>query len=451
VADVKLDAIVVLFTIGVSAATGIVFGLLPALQLRRAHLITPLKEDSAAPVGARGATRLGGARAAVMAGQVAIACVLLVGASLLGRSFVSLVNADRGFNPSGVLTARVSLPGSIYTAERRYQMVRAMLDRLSSVTAATSVGFTSELPVTPGGSTSAFTLRSPVGVRSVQASPRLVSPGAFAALGMRILEGRDFNDDDSESAQPVAIVNREFARRYLGEAPIGAKLPMGVGYQDPASQAAVVGVVDDVRYPNTATSSLPELFYSYRQFNGRLVVPVITLVLRTAGNPQTLTGDLRTAVREADAALVPDAIATMEDRVVSGLARPRLYMILLAAFAGFAVVVAGVGLFAVLSQTVAQRRREIAVRTALGARPADILRLVALQGLTIAAIGLTAGIVAAALLTRSMSSFLYGVTPHDRLTYVCVPLFLLGVAAVACLGPVRHAMRVDTMKSLRMN
>ncbi len=448
VGDVKLDLTVVVFAMIVSVGTGIVFGLLPAMHLRRLNLVTPLNEDGAAPIGTGRATRVGRVRTAIMAGQVAIACVLLVGASLLGRSFLSLLNADRGFNPSGILTARLSLPGSIYSVERRYAIVRGILDRLAQ-TGATNVAFTSESPVSAGGSTSAFTLRTANGVRDVQASPRLVSPGAFGALGIRILEGRDFNAQDSETAPAVAIVNHEFARRYLPAAAIGARLPMGVGYQDATTEATIVGVVDDVRYPATPTLSLPEMYYSYRQFNGRLAVPVVTFLLRTPADPRALTADLRTAIREADDTLVPEAIATMEDRVLSGLARPRLYMILLAGFAGFALIVAAVGLFAVLSQTVTQRRREIAVRTALGAQPSDILRLVARQGLAIATAGLMVGVAAAAVLARSMASFLYGVTPHDGLTYVAVPLLLLTVAAIACVGPVLRAMKVDPVKLLR--
>jgi putative ABC transport system permease protein len=449
VADVSLDMTVAFFVLIISIGTGIALGLLPALQIRRLNLVIPLTEGASAPVGSGRATRVGRARTAIMAGQVAIACVLLVGALLLARSFLSLLDADRGFNPSGILTARVSLPGSMYSAERRYLLVRGILDRLGSMSAATHVAFTSELPVTPGGSTSAFTLKRPDGVVTVQASPRLVSAGAFGALGMRILDGRDFNDLDTETAPPVVIVNRAFARRYLNDSAIGARMPMGVGYQDVEKEATVVGLVDDVRYPTVTSSTLPELYYSYRQFNGRLPVPSVTFLLRTPADPYALTTDVRAAIREADDTLVPESIATLQDRVLTGLARPRLYMILLVGFAVSALIVAAVGLFAVLSQIVVQRSREIAVRTALGARPSDILRLIAGQGLTIAVAGLSIGVAASAVLTRPMSSFLYGVTPHDWLTYLLVPLLLLAVAAISCLAPALRAMRVDPVKILR--
>ena len=450
-ADVTLDTTVTLVALTISVGSGVVFGVLPALQVRGLNIAAPLSEDGTAPIGGGRTTRVGRARTAIMAGQMAIACVLLVGASLVGRSFLLLLNADRGYSPSGILTARLSLSGSMYSTERRYVLVRGILDRLATMTTATHVAFTSELPVTAGGSTSAFTLRNADGVVTAQASPRLVSAGAVAALGLRLLDGRDFSQQDDEAAQPVAIVNRSFAHRYLGNAAIGAKLPMGVGYQDPTREATVIGVVDDVRYVTATSASLPEVYYSYRQFNRQLAVPVVTFLVRTAGDPLALTSDLRAAIREADATLVPEAIATMEDRLLTGLARPRLYMILFSGFAGFALVVAAVGLFAVLSQAVSQRSRELAVRTALGARPSDIVKLVASQGLTIAVVGLAVGVSAAAVLARSMSSFLYGVTPHDWLTYLLVPLLLLAVAMLACLVPARRAMRVDVVKLLRLN
>ena len=447
--DVAFDWTVIGLALIVSLGAGLFVSLLPILHLRRVDLAAPLSEGGTAPVGAGHATQVGRTRIAMMAGQVAIACVLLVGASLLGRSFLSLLTSDRGYNPAGILTARVALPGSVYSPERRYAMVRDILDRMASMTHATNVAFTSELPVTAGGSTSAFRLKTSDGVITVQASPRLVSPGAFAALGMRIIEGRDFNEQDSESAAAVAIVNRSFARRYLGTAAIGARLPMGVGYRDAATEAIVIGVVDDVRYVTSTTTTLPELYYSYRQFNRQLPVPSVTFLVRASGDPRALSTDLRTAIREGGEMLVPDAIATMEDRVLAGLARPRLYMLLFTGFAGLALIVVSVGLFAVLSQTVAQRSREIAVRTALGARPSDILRLVARQGLVIASVGLIVGLAAAAMLARSMASILYGVTPHDGLTFILVPSLLTIVATVACLGPAWRAMQVDPVKVLR--
>jgi putative ABC transport system permease protein len=392
---------------------------------------------------------VGRARLTIMAGQVAIACVLLVGASLLGRSFLALLTTDRGYDPSGVITARLSLPGSIYTPERRYMVAEAVLARLAGMPAVADAAFTSESPLTAGGSTAAFTLRRPGSSITAQASPRIVSPRFFSALGMRIQSGRGFNGEDTQASAPVVVVNRGFARRYLDDDALGARLPMGVGYQSPDTEATVIGVVDDVRPLAAAEVTQPEMYYSFLQLKGQLPVPSVTLFLRARGDAAPLATGIRTAIREVDRTLVSESVMTMEDRMLIGLARPRLYMILLGGFAFFALLVAAVGLFGVLSHTVAQRSREIAVRSALGARPSDIVRLVVGQGLAITAAGVILGLSAATMLAKSMSTFLYGVTPYDRLTFVVVPLLLLGVAAVACLAPARRAARMDPVHVLR--
>ncbi len=408
--DLHLDVAAVAFALITSGLVSIVFGLLPASHVRRVDLVTSLSEDGSAPIGTGTASRVGRARMLLMSGQVAIACVLLIGASLLGRSFLALLTADRGYDPAGVLTARVSMPESIFKPERRFEIVHQMLDRLAATPGVADAAFTSELPLTPGGSTAAFTLQRPSGPVSVQASPRLVSARTFSALGLRVIAGRSFSDADTESSPPVAVVNRVFATRYLQGNALDAKVPMGLGYMDSDRDATVVGVVDDVRYLASNDSTQPELYYSYRQLKGRLIVPVVTLLVRTPGDPTALAGAVRSAVREADGALVSESVMTMEDRMLVGLARPRLYTVLLGGFAVFAVAIAAVGLFGVQSYAVAQRSREIAVRSALGASPAQILGMVIRQGLTIASAGNLVGTVAAVALARSMATFLYGLS-----------------------------------------
>jgi putative ABC transport system permease protein len=375
--------------------------------------------------------------------------VLLVGASLLGRSFVALLNADRGYDPAGILTARLSLPASMYPPERRYAILDQILARLAAMPAVSAAAFTSEMPLTPGGSTSAFTLRSRDGVFTVQASPRNVSPRSFVAMGMRVIGGRGFDAADTDTAPPVVVVNRAFARRYLGDSALGARLPMGLGYQTDDVEATVIGVIDDVRYLTAADSTQPEMYYSYRQFKGRVAVPVVTLLVRTGGDPGALGPALRAAVREADDGLVPDAVATMEDRMLTSIARPRLYAILLGGFALFALVVAAVGLFGVLSYSVAQRSRELAVRAALGARPVDIVRLVLGHTLAVTGVGLAAGLLGSLVLTRAIGSLLYGITPHDGITYAGVSMILIVVGAAASFGPARRAARLDPLRALR--
>ena len=453
--DLGVDTMVVVFALTVSVGTGILFGLLPALRARRLDLVEALAENGTAPVGAAGRTRTARARLAIMTGQVAIACVLLVGASLLVRSFVALLNADRGYATSGIASARLSMPASMYPSpERRLAILNRVLSRLGGVPGVTAVAFTSELPLTPGGSTSAFTFKSPVAdgaaVR-VQASPRIVSAHYFSVLGMRMIAGRPFSDADTETSERGVIVNQAFARRYLGDSPLGWKMPVaGYGSRDGQQlEATVIGVVADVRYVTAANTSLPEMYYSYRQMEGRLPVQTVTL-LASASNAAALdAATLRSVLREADDRLVAEAVMPLEQRMLTTLARPRLYAVLLAGFAGFALVIAGVGLFGVLWYSVSQRSRELAIRAALGARRLDIFRLVLLQGLVVTVAGVAVGLGVSTWLTRQLATQLYGVTPHDTLTFVLVPVVLLLASAVACIVPARRAARLDPLRVLR--
>jgi predicted permease len=446
--DLGFNVIVILFAAGISVAASILCSVFPAVRLRRLDLVASLGEDGTVVTGG-GRSRAGRARVAVIVSQVAIASMLLVGAALLGRSFLVLLTTDRGYDPSRLLTARISLPASMYTPERRHTAIRDIIARLAATPGVTDAAFTSELPLTAGGSTAAFTLRHAGAVAVVQASPRIVSARSFAALGMRISSGRGFSDSDTDSSLPVAVVNRAFARRYLDDDALGGKLPMGAGYQQDAPDATIVGVVDDVRYLTDATATQPEVYYTFGQFKGRLPVPVVTLLIRTSSDPSPFAAYVRTAVREVDRGLVAEAIMPMEDRIAIGLARPRLYTILFSGFASFALVVAAVGLFSALSQTVVDRSREIAVRTALGARPSDIVFSVLRQGLIVTAAGLIVGLAAAAALGQWIASLLYGVTPHDPATYVAVPMVLLATAATACVVPALRAARIDPVRVLR--
>jgi len=224
---------------------------------------------------------------------------------------------------------------------------------------------------------------------------------------------------------------------------------MGVGYQNIDRNATIVGVVDDVHYLSPTEFTQPEIYYSYLQLSRRLATPVLNLVLHAAGNPAELVPTIRTTLREADNNLAPDAIFTMEERVLRGLARPRLYAILLGGFAAFALIVAGVGLFGVLSYVVAQRSRELALRIALGARQIDIVKEVLRQGMAVATMGLAAGLLGSVALTRSIAAMLYGVTQHDVITYLVVPVVLLSVAMIACLAPALRAARIDPIRLVK--
>jgi predicted permease len=451
-----IDATVFGFALVVSIAAGIAFGLLPALRARELNLVEALAEDGSAPVGAGLSSRTARARTLIMSGQVMVACVLLVGASLFGQSFLSMLNADRGYDLTDTLSARLSMPATIYrNPEERFALVERVLERIAGIPGVTAAAFTSESPLTSGGSTSAFDLKSPNtdgGIVRVQASPRIVSTRFFSTLRMNVVAGRAFSERDTESSEPVVLVNQSFARRYLGGSALGARLPTGA-YRVQGRESiewTVIGIVDDVRYVTTRDSSQPELYYSYRQMAGQLPVGTVTLLARTrsSGDPRVAAA-LRSAVREADERLVADVVMPLEQRLLTTLARPRLYAMLLGSFATFALAVAAVGLFGLLSYSVALRSREIAIRTALGARRADILRLVLRQGLGVTLGGVAAGTLASAWLSEAVSAQLYGVTTHDAPTFVLVPVLLVAVGMLACLLPARRAATLDPQRILR--
>jgi predicted permease len=450
--SVTVDGTVIAFAIGVSLVTSVICGLWPARGIRRASLVPALVEDGTSPAGIGARTRAGRARMVLISGQVAIACILLVGASLIGRSFLSLVAADRGYEAAGVLSARVSFPAALYAPARRYELADRILSAIAANDGVVAAAFNSEGPTSPGGSTASFTLppsRPDAEPVSVQASPRLVSAAYFSTMHTPIVAGRGFDESDVLGAPPVAIVNRAFARRYLGDAAIGAKVPMALGYEQTDQQATVVGVVEDARYVTSAEQSRPELYYCYRQLSGKLTIPGVTLLVRTTGPPASFAATMQGVVRSADAQLKAEAVLPLDERLMQTLARPRLYAVLFVGCATLALLVCGVGLFSVLSYAVAQRTREIAVRAALGAKPRGLIWLVVKQGLALTGLGIVVGLGAAAALVRFASTFLYGLTPYDPATFVAVPIVILAAAVLACWAPALRASRLNPSRLLR--
>jgi predicted permease len=451
VQDLAMDVPAVLPTIAASALASLVFALAPLLRVRRLDLSNALAEDRMPSSGLRASSKVARARLLVLTGQVAIACVLLVAAALVGRSFLNMLNADRGFDPSQILIATLPVPDALYTSQRRVALLQEITERLAAAPGIQHVAFTSETPLTPGGSTSSFTLRSagaPTG--PVQVAPRLVSASYFKTLGLRVISGRGLEDSDTATSQPVAVVNETFARRYLGNAAIGVAIPMGVWGRNQEGDATVVGVVEDIRYVGATASSLPEMYFSSKQLNVGLRTPVVNLLVRGEADPSTFAAVVRNVIREADPALVPATITTLEDRLLStSLARPRLYAVLLGSFAVIALMVTAVGLFGVLSYSVAQRTHELGVRSALGARRIDLVALVLRDGVRVIAAGIALGLLASVWSTRSLDALLYGVQTRDPATYATVALAILAVAMLACLAPAIRTTRLDPLRALR--
>jgi len=450
VADIAIDFRVAGVAFALSLLASIAFGLVPALQARRLNLVTGLVDDAGAAGGGFGRSATARIRAAIMAGQVAVACVLLVGASLLIKTFVAMLGVGRGYDASSVLTARIATPPGLFTSDRRSALVAETLAQLKARPEVIAAGVTNVIPLGRADAMMAFQLPPGPGSSEptpVQTSFRSVSPGYFEAMGIPILEGRAFKDSDTRTSMPVLIVNRTFARRFLGEHPVGRRLPAAI--YDGMPDWEVAGIAEDVRTQASVTEpTQPEMYVSYTQSpNGFASDP--TIAIRTRDNPEALVPVLRQILATQDRAAAADAVMTMEQRVIGSLARPRLYAIVLTGFAGFALAISGVGLFGVLSYSVAQRSKELGVRAALGARPADIVRLVLREGLTITVAGIVLGLIGSFVFARWMGSFLYQVQASDTSTFVIVPVVLLAMAAIACLVPARRAARLDPLKVLR--
>ena len=378
-----------------------------------------------------------------MAGQVGIATVLLVGALLLVRSFVGLMSADTGYDASGVLLAQVTLPDPRYTPERRLQVLERFVERLRAQPGVTAVSFGGAIPFGNSTGLSSFPLKKRDGATvQVQTGVRMVGPAYFTALGQRVVEGREFTADDTMAAAPVMMVNREFERKYLDGHAMDATLPGDKGDRQ------IVGVVENAVRRSITDGPAPEIYWAGLQRPPK--DEEMSLIVRTTGDPTALASTVRTAIHEQDAQAPVDQIATLAQMMSDSVATPRLYTVVLATFAGFALIIAGVGLFGVLSYTVALRAREIGVRSALGAQVGDIVGLVLRQSMAIAVIGIAAGLVVSFWLTAALRTFLYGVTAHDFVSFaVGGAIALLVVAIAASIVPARRAASVDPVKVLR--
>jgi putative ABC transport system permease protein len=443
--DLAFDLRIQALAIAVSLAAGLGCGILPALQVARNDVVPALVDDSLAPVGGGLRSPTARARALIMTGQVAIACILLVGALLLMRSFSGLMGASLGYDAVNLLAARVVLPDADFSPERRLQTLDRIVARITATPGVAGAAFSSVLAFTPGEMLSSFPVRRRDGSQvPVQTGARQVSAGYFKVLGQRIVEGREFTVEDTATSRRVVIVNREFARKYLEGRALDWTLP---GAGDHPEEPLIVGVADDTVRRSVTDAPQPEIYHPVTQ--SPIDASTVNVLVRTGSDPRAVVPSLRSIVRETAPGAPLDSIQTMEDLVSGSLSRPRLYAVLLGTFAAFALAIAGVGLFGVLSYTVAQRAREIGVRTALGAQVRDIVGLVVGQSMAIAGAGLALGLVASVWLTSALQKFLYGVTAHDPVSFIVVAGVLFGVAVLASVVPARRAAKVDPVKVLR--
>ena len=440
---IGLDWRVFGFTLGLSLLTGVVFGIVPALTGSRPDLLKVLRESASRNLMSFGLRSM---RGWLVVTELALALILLLGAGLLVKSFRQLTSIDLGFNRENVLTARISLPRSTYrTPAQTTAFYDQLLERVKALPGVESVGSINHTPLT-GFSIIAFT--------EIEGHPRLdpkrdpalgigaVSPDYFRTLQIPLISGRLYDSHDRADAR-VAIVNQAFAQRYF---PAGDVLGKRVGFGcEKDLCTTIVGVVGNVKQESITTDVTPEIYVPFSQ----MPMNSLTLFVRTSTDTTEFARTLRSEVFAIDSNQPVFDVKTLDQRVVQTIAASRSLMLLFSGFAVLALVLASVGIYGIVSYSVSQRTREIGIRMALGARGADVLRMVLKNGMTLVVAGVAIGIGGALALTRFLTTMLFGVTPTDTTTFVVVSLALAAVALIACLVPARRATKVNPLEALR--
>jgi putative ABC transport system permease protein len=440
--EIGVDGRVLAFTVGLSVLTGLAFGLLPALRASRPDLNEILKD---AGRGTSGPGR-GRVRAALVVAEIALALTLLVGAGLLVKSFVGLRSVNPGFDPSNVLTMRIDLARARYTKpEQAAAFFDQLRRRVAGLPGVEAAGMISELPLSGQPNDMYFSVagRPPAaGDAKVTADYRRVNHDYFRALRIPMLRGRGFTEQEVTGDAKVIVINETLAREFFpDEDPLGQHLVINFGK---AEEYEIVGVVGDVRHRSLEGEVYQMMYVPTLRVGGT------NLVVRTSSSdPLALASAVRGEVAAIDRDQPVSSVRTMEEVVSGSVAQQRFRTLLLAAFAGVALLLAGVGIYGVIAYSVTHRTHEIGIRMALGAEAADILRMVVGQGMALALAGVAVGLLAALALTRVLSSLLFGVAATDMATFAAVSLLIVAVALLACLLPARRATKVDPMIALR--
>ncbi|HKC87690.1 MAG TPA: ABC transporter permease, partial [Blastocatellia bacterium] len=448
VAEIKVDWRVLAFAFGAAITTGLLFGLAPAWQSRKVDVNSTLKEG-----GDKGGAARGRLRGALVVTEVALSLALLLGAGLLTRTFANLVGVAPGFDPRGVLTCQVVLDGPRYdTTQAAAAFYRGALERIGHLPGVEASAVINKLPLD-------WQFRMPVALpekpdQTHMTQFRMISPDYFRAMKIAVRQGRAFTDADNAGAAPVVIVNEAFAKRFFdGRDALARQILIR---RDTTPQ--VVGVVADVKQEGLDKASPPMVFVPIPQMSDRLMAAVRTFTpsyftVRATGSPRNLPSGFMDAVKReiaaVDSTVAISQVYSMEEIMGRSIASQRFNMLLVGLFAGLGLLLAGVGIYGVVSYSVAQRTNEIGIRIALGARAADVVRLILKHGLALAAIGVAIGLSGSFALTRLMKGLLFGVSATDPLTFAAIALLLIGVALMACWIPARRAARVDPMVALR--
>ncbi len=446
--EIAIDPSIIFFTLLISVATSVLFGLAPALQASRPDLTDALKEGGRSSAGPH-RSRL---RTVLVISEVALSLVLLVGAGLMIRSFAKLNQIDPGFNPEGVVTTGVYLLPSKYPDNERIPSFYSQLvERVTATPGVVSAATISDLPLFGSNTSDSFTIegRPPVAKQDEPSTEyHAVSPRYFETMGIPLLAGRDIAWSDTKQTPNVVVINETLAQRHFpGESPLGHRISLQGQERDPF---LIIGVVGDVRQLGLDRERVPEVFVPYLQDPlGKNYHREIMIVARTKSDPNAIAGSLRAAQTSLDKSLPVYNMKSMTEYLHDSLARRRFNLILLTAFAGVALVLAAVGIYGVISYGVTQRTHEIGIRMALGAEKSDVLRLVVRQGMAMALGGVAIGLLAAFALTRLMESLIFGISVTDPLTFAGIALLLTLVALLACFVPALRATKVDPLVALR--
>jgi len=440
--EIGVDTGVLAFTFAVAVVTGLAFGLAPALLSSRTNFNSALKEGGRDQ---RTSARGNRVRSALVVAEVSLALMLLVGAGLLIKSFVNLQHVDPGFNAKGLLRADVGLPRIRY-ADRTQAAAffKQLLDRVSALPGVEAAGAISTLPLSGGGTDTSFLIEGrpqPEPNREPVSFYAKVTPDYFRAMGIRLQRGRVITEADAVDAPKVAVISETMVHRYFeGEDALGRVLLFGS-----KDRRVIVGIVSDVKFFGLNLDSRPMMYFSEQQYAER----GMSLVVRTAGDPMSLTAAVRSEVQSLDHDLAVSNVMTMDHLISTSLAEPRFVLLLLGVFAGAALALSVIGVYGVVSYSVTQRSHEIGVRMALGAQIGDVLKLVLRQGMMLVGSGVAIGLAGAFALSRLMESLLFGVGARDLVTFAATALVLTGVALGACFVPARRAAKVDPMVALR--
>ena len=440
--DAHVDTAALLFTAAAAMITGMISGLVPAFQLSRSNPGESLKDGERGGSGAAGART----RQILVVAEMALSLILLAAAGLLVRSLVSLEHVDPGFNVERAVTVQLQLPGSRYpTPDAMRGFYRRLREEARTLPGVSATAISTTMPMSGSDIGVGFTIEGkPADPRErLSADYFGISPEYFSAMGIQLLRGRAFTERDHEQSPEVVIINDAFAAKYWpGENAIGKRITIGYNQSGPRE---VVGIVATVKRGALSDKPAPQMYTPFEQTPW----PIIAAVVRTTAAPEGAASSIRALVTRIDPLQSAVEIKTLEQYVARSVATPRFTAFLVGAFALFALLLAGFGLFSVMAYSVAQRRREIGIRMALGAQAADVRAMVLAQAVRTGIVGLVIGLTGSLAATRILTTLLYGVRPHDPATFAGVSVLLLAVIVLAAYLPARRATRVDPMTALR--